>query len=509
MNLDNVTVEMRPRGEWEAADFGARMIRRDARSIYLVWFTITLPMLALALLAVFYSPYPTLAMTLYWWLEPVTDGPILRIISRRLFGERADVRATIRSAFRLAWINRIFWLTPLRFHLARSVAIPVTQLEGLTGADRRARSKVLNLKIFNYGMGVTAAYQHLVLSLMLGIILIGYALIPAGYHDTVGEQWLGLFWFDDSRGAVAASLLVFYIAQTALHPWFVGAGFGLYINCRTQLEAWDIEVAFRRIVQRRASGLAKAAVVLILLAPLMAFPPQALAQQADETGYDDPGFPGFWSDEQVRPAVESVMSSEAMRTSTETEVWRRIEKDDAKPQPERNDSDWLSETIGDFVQLISYIVEFGLWIGVALLLLVIFLSRDRWLPFLSMPTMPDKPARRIFLAGGELTADELPDNISVEVERLWRAGEKRAALSLLYRGSVFTAVADHGVRLPPSATEAACVRAVADKLDTTRSDFFRSIVNSWMRCAYANQAPDDDTVLPLCAEWPRHFGTLQ
>jgi hypothetical protein len=161
------------------------------------------------------------------------------------------------------------------------------------------------------------------------------------------------------------------------------------------------------------------------------------------------------------------------------------------------------------VQLISYIVEFGLWIGVGLLLLIIFLTRDRWLPFLNMPTMPDKPIRRIFLAGGELTADELPDDISAEVERLWRAGEKRAALSLLYRGSVFTAVADHGVRLPPSATEAACVRAVADKLDASRSEFFRRIVNSWMRCAYANQAPGDDTVLPLCAEWPRHFGAVQ
>ena len=509
MNLENVTVEMRPRSEWEAADFGARMIRRDARSIYLVWFAVTLPLLALALLGIFYSPYPTLAMTLYWLLEPITDGPILRIISRRLFGERADVRATLRSVFRLAWINRIYLLTPLRFHLARSVAIPVTQLEGLTGPARRARSKVLNLKIFNYGMGVTAAYQHLVLALMLGVILIGYALIPAGYHDTVGESWLGLFWLDDSRSAVAASLLVFYVAQTALHPWFVGAGFGLYINCRTQLEAWDIEVAFRRIVQRRAGGLANAAIVLLLIAPFLMFPPPAMSQQADESDYADPGFPGYWTDEQVQPAIESVMSSEAMQTTAETESWRRIASDDPEPQVESDDASWLADIIGDFVRVISYIVEFGLWIGVALLLLVIFMTRDRWLPYLSVPTMPRESKRRIFLAGGELTADELPDDISAEVERLWRAGEKRAALSLLYRGSVFTAVADHGVRLPRSATEAACVRAVADKLDATRTDFFRRIVNSWVRCAYANQAPGDDTVLPLCAEWPRHFGTVQ
>ena len=134
MNLENVTVEMRPRSEWEAADFGVRMIRRDAAAIYRVWFSITLPLLFLALLMIVYSPYPTLAALIYWWFEPVADGPILRIISRRLFGEDADVRAALRSAPELAWRNRIFLITPYRFHFARSIAMPVTQLEGLSGA---------------------------------------------------------------------------------------------------------------------------------------------------------------------------------------------------------------------------------------------------------------------------------------------------------------------------------------------------------------------------------------
>ena len=52
MDLDKVTVEMRPRGEWEAVDFGVRLVRRDASAIYKVWFAITLPMLLLAVLTV-------------------------------------------------------------------------------------------------------------------------------------------------------------------------------------------------------------------------------------------------------------------------------------------------------------------------------------------------------------------------------------------------------------------------------------------------------------------------
>ena len=281
MNLENVTVEMRPRSEWEATDFGARMIRRDAAAIYAVWFAVTLPLLAIALAVVFFTPYAAYALLLYWWFEPVADGAILRIISRRLFGEDADVRATLRAVPVLAWKNRLFLFTPYRLHFARSVAMPVTQLEGLSGAARRARSKVLNLKIFNYGVGITAAYEHLVLALYFGIILIGYALIPEAYVDTLGNTWMDLFWLDSSRVATAAGLLVFYAAQTALQPWFVGAGFGLYINCRTQLEAWDIEVAFRRIVQRRAGTIAAAIVMALFIAPTLVLPETAHAQDAD------------------------------------------------------------------------------------------------------------------------------------------------------------------------------------------------------------------------------------
>ena len=81
MNLDNVTAELRPRNAWEATDFGARMIRRDAAAIYKVWFAVTLPMLALTILASLYTPYAAFATFLYLWLEPLTDGPILDIIA--------------------------------------------------------------------------------------------------------------------------------------------------------------------------------------------------------------------------------------------------------------------------------------------------------------------------------------------------------------------------------------------------------------------------------------------
>lgn len=295
MNIENVTAELRPRSAWEAADLGARMIRRDAVDIYKVWFAITLPMIALATTAIYLGASSFWALLLYWWLEPITDGPILHIISTRLFGENTDYRAALKAAPGLAWRNKIFMLTPYRFHFARSIAVPVVQLEGVSGKRRRARATVLNHGIYNYGVGLTAAYQHLYLSLYVGLVLVGYALVPLEYQGTAGASWLAQFWESDTATSAMLALALSYVAQSVLHPWFVGCGFGLYINRRTQLEAWDVEVAFRRMVARRQL-LATAALVLIV--------PVLLGQNTARAD-SPPQIQGYWTEQEVSPALKS------------------------------------------------------------------------------------------------------------------------------------------------------------------------------------------------------------
>ena len=49
-----------------------------------------------------------------------------------------------------------------------------------------------------------------------------------------------------------------------LEPFYVAAGFGLYLNRRTLLEGWDIEVALRRIAERHAAAAVIAAAVALL-----------------------------------------------------------------------------------------------------------------------------------------------------------------------------------------------------------------------------------------------------
>ena len=54
--------------------------------------------------------------------------------------------------------------------------------------------------------------------------------------------------------AEAGLLLAWYIAMSIVEPFHVAAGFSLYLNRRTELEAWDLELAFRRLRERLGTG---------------------------------------------------------------------------------------------------------------------------------------------------------------------------------------------------------------------------------------------------------------
>ena len=51
-------------------------------------------------------------------------------------------------------------------------------------------------------------------------------------------------WLQFAFNAVA------WLATMLIEPFYVGAGFGLYLNRRTEIEAWDIEIVLRRLRAR-------------------------------------------------------------------------------------------------------------------------------------------------------------------------------------------------------------------------------------------------------------------
>ncbi|MEO0365823.1 MAG: hypothetical protein AAF265_10055 [Pseudomonadota bacterium] len=500
MNLDSVTVALRPRGNWESTDLGTRMIRRDAKLIYQVWFAFTLPLVIATAVLTWYTPYGGWALLAYWWFEPLTDGLILHVISQRLFGASPTVRGTLGQTLSLARRNWVFLLTPLRLHFARSTAMPLTQLEGLRGAARRARAKTINRRINNHGVGVTLAYQHLVLCVYFGIALLAFWLLPEAMQSEFWNNWWQVL--DETNQSVidVLTLGVIYTAQSLLHPWFVGAGFGLYINCRNRLEAWDIEVAFRRAAARRTgrpalAGLCVVGLGLGLISPVV----EAQSSEADPTVITE-----TWPVDQIEAAAKRAAESSASNT-TETRYRyrsrRETSSDDAQDSAAESTSGSVWSTV---VSIFATITEFGLWLVFLLFAAILFLTRDRWLPLLDLNQRGGlrRQKTRLIVSGEVVDSDALPDDVVGEARRLWYQKRHRSALSLLFRGAVINAVRRFELRLPDSATEGLCIRAVANRSDATYSADFRNITEQWLRCAYGGHVPDDQRFETLCNGTP-------
>jgi hypothetical protein len=57
------------------------------------------------------------------------------------------------------------------------------------------------------------------------------------------QNWLGALF---GPAPQAAGSVAYMAAVAFLEPFYVAAGFGMYVNRRVDLEAWDIEQEFRR-----------------------------------------------------------------------------------------------------------------------------------------------------------------------------------------------------------------------------------------------------------------------
>ena len=62
-------------------------------------------------------------------------------------------------------------------------------------------------------------------------------------------DWLRLL-SEDNLTVAFASAAVYALVVAFLEPFYVAAGFALYVNRRVELEAWDVEQELRRAFAR-------------------------------------------------------------------------------------------------------------------------------------------------------------------------------------------------------------------------------------------------------------------
>jgi hypothetical protein len=240
MRVDALALRLRPRTALEAADLGVRLCQSAAHAVYPCYLVVALPVMALSLASFDLANWlPGLAI---FCAKPWLDRTILFVLSRAAFGQETTPADLWRAQRQVWWSQLLFTWTVRRLSIYRSLTGPVYQLEGLS--IWRAGARVRQIRQRNAGSAVLmmSAFCMAETALTISLISLVFFLAPTGRAPDLTNMMSG-----NVTGPLSLTFPVAYaIAVLFLEPFYVAAGFAMYLNRRADLEAWDIEQEFRR-----------------------------------------------------------------------------------------------------------------------------------------------------------------------------------------------------------------------------------------------------------------------
>lgn len=535
MRPEDLDVALRPRSSWEAMELGTALLRRHAGATWRPWLLASLPLFALFNAAAWRLELMWLATAAMWWLKPLFDRLALYVLSCGVFGRTPSATEALRAQWgfgRGGIVRHLLWR---RFSPARSLLMPVDLLEGTAGARRRARRSAIAGPPYPQAALLTWTCWLFEWALALGVVAAVFLAVPS---DLLPDS-LRSFWATLRGGTPLWMQLGFnaalWMTASAVGPFYVAAGFGLYLNRRTETEAWDVELAFRRLRERLLALAARSTVALLLAGCLLspggvhaqeAVPAQSPEQamvEAGEQADPDPALAaaGEEDDEGEEDAPPPATLADVFGESLADDAGFREAAGRAyldpllsgkrtivewKPKSPREENKLDLPDLSGIAAVLALLGEWGLWILAGLLLLAVVSTASRWLPWLrgsarrSRAPTPEARTETVELP------EELPEHVAATARRLWRDGRHRAALALLYRASVESMATQAEVELPPGATEAQCLRAARRlPLDAARELFART-VRVWQHAAYAGRLPEQAEFDGLLEASQAHWG---
>ncbi|MET0288529.1 MAG: DUF4129 domain-containing protein [Pseudoxanthomonas sp.] len=513
-------MRLRARTAWEAEELGTALVRRNAGAIWKPWLLASLPVFALIGALTTWLDVPWLAMWLLWWIKPLFDRIPLFVISRATFGQVPSTRQTLAAQLRWGWRPMLGYLTWRRLGPARSLLMPVDLLEGagIGGARQRQRRRVLGQPVYLHAGLLTSVCILFAQSLMLACIALIFMFVPVDELPEAGRAAWAMVTEDPPWWAWLTLTGFMWLAETLVEPFYVGAGFGLYLNRRTQIEAWDVEIIFRRMRQRLTASSLSALLLCALLFGAHG-PTQAqardqapVAEQQDRSatrssgdgaslqdvfGEDDKAI----DDAAFERAASKAYEDPLLGSKRTVKRWEARNPQEDNARPNTPPLQWLAA----FGSVIAFLGEWGLWMLVAVLVGLLLWTSPRWLKWmrgLRREHVEAAPQRSQVVE----PALPLPPDVATQARALWAKGRARDALALLYRASVEAMVQRAGVTLVPGATEAECLRAARRMPEAEDRASFAEAVRVWQYAAYAQTLPGDTAFEALVDRLQQRFG---
>ena len=520
MDLEKVTAKIRPRKGWESVDLGVALAQQHLIPLYKIWFLTTLPFFLL--ISIISYQDSIWGYIVFWWLKPIWERPLLHFLSRELFGERLSVKSCVSQIFKLAKIQWFASLTWRRLSFTRSLDLPIIQLEGLAGEQRSSRLKVIHSVGSGASVWLTILFVFTEIILYFGFLALAYILLPTPISESINFfQWITA----DAEGGITDFLMILltYLSVSIIAPFYVACGFSIYLNQRTQLEAWDIELAFKRLAKKLELQSENGIVKLASWIPALGFafllstmPASNLFAQENSEGVttelrklnaDNSENTSGDVTEQItehdraKELIKKIKQGEDFhQVTTEHRIVRRKSGDEntSKIKSSNNGSFSFLILVG---RIISWIAEFALWVFVVILLLFLIIKYRHLLTGIK-PIKADKKRRPKKLFGLDMQSDSLPSQPWKVALELIEQGEFRKATSLLYRASLIWYIDNTAVVIKEGDTELECLSKISRHAKTNDSQFMQQLTERWRKLAYAHQLPEKDDLIHLCQQWP-------
>ncbi len=491
MDLAKLEINLRPRTPWEGIDLGFSLARHWFVQLWLLWLAAAVPIFLILNLLL---PLPMwLAGFLAWWFKPLYEPPLLYWLGRVIFAHQPEV-SEMRAQWWTVLHNQLLAnLTWRRLSPSRSFVMPVAVLEGLRGKARTDRIRVLARQQHAAGW-LTIAGLHFEIILELGLLIMLVALLP----DELRSFELRAYLFEPTGWQLWLQQLTGLLAMSVIAPFYVAAGFGLYLTRRSQLEAWDIELGFRNLMKRLQTRRLVAAVCISLLAGtaglLLPNPPV----QASELTRGE-----------AKALIQAVMQDDDFGQRETQTAWKYIgQADEDAMQDPHWLLEWLIDLVKGFTHGLAFVGEWLIWLalGGLIVYLVVWFLRNRSL--LQRFTAREHKQGEIpaTMMGLDIRPESLPADIPTEALKLLEQGAQRSALSLLYRGSLSVLVHRYQLKIPDSATEGECLDLAREALGEKGFGYLVVLTQSWRQLAYGHHRPDLQTTEQLCHGWKQAYG---
>jgi len=239
-------------------------------------------------------------------------------------------------------------------------------------------------------------------------------------------------------------------------------------------------------VRSRRRGPLRACVAVALFAAAVAWGASTAAAQPAPA---DAGRPG---DPEITQALEEVKADPNLSPERKVRTlrWNGTEQ----PAPKAPWLIWVAQTAmwaADSARRLAWIVG-----GVLLALVIGHLLRTRRGRRRGGAPIVFNPPTHV--RDLDIRPETLPADIGAAARALWDAGDRRAALALLYRGLLSRLIHVHRLPIRQSSTEGDCLELAARHLADSPRQYSAGLIRAWQRFVYGGEELQTPLVQALC-----------